>query len=791
VIIILNRTTNFLGTMSRFTIWTTSFCLLSFFFLRSQGTYTFAQEVTQHLKPKIVAARAVDNHTIQIQLDGGIDDIDKNDIELRGDTEIKRLQHDPPYLLLTTSKLNIRNDYFVKIEGRGELPVNLGSLLDRFQSKKPLGFSVESGKTVFRLFVPRAHAVTLVLFDRHDDRRGQEHAMHPHPDGVWEVALNGTHWGKYYGYRIDGPKAAFEKYAPDKVIADPYSIAVCSKNNYHHEAKSLILDTDGYAWDGDQPLNIPWEDLIIYELHVRDMTAHPSSGVRQKGTYLGLIEKDGRGGLHHIKELGVNAVELLPIHEFGNMELPYNVEVNGVKNTWNPYERNHWGYMTSYFFAPESYYASGGNMTLGEYNGIHGQQVEEFKDLVKAFHREGIAVILDVVYNHVSQYDLNPFKYIDKQYYFHLDAEMDFLSFSGCGNDFKTDRAMARRIIVDSVTFWMTEYHVDGFRFDLAAMLDWETIEAITEAARKINPHVILIAEPWGGGKYDLGGFSERGWAAWNDLIRNGVKGQNPEDGLGWIFAHYWNDNNADKMKSYIRGSTREYGGPFVQKKHSVNYLESHDDHTLGDFIRIGSGEVDPKEKIRDLTANAKLSVVQMQLNKLAAAFLFTSQGPVMIHEGQEFARSKVIAETSVPDAKVGYIDHNSYNKDDATNHLNYDHKILNRELFDYYSGLTAMRRQHPAFRNMPADSIRFLDNHVDFSIGFLLPKSASGDSHTFAVLLNANPNRSARFDLPAGHWRRVVDGRQAGTTPFGKPIKRRVTVPPRSALILKELSED
>ncbi|MFQ6113806.1 MAG: pullulanase [bacterium] len=734
---------------------------------------------------KLSSARALDKNHIQVEFENENYTFSGKDLVIDGDVKIVAIKSDGAIVLVETTDLDYRQNYLVEIKGYNKIPVDLGVLLDKVFTHKPLGFNVEGGKTVFRLFAPRAKSVKLVLFEKHTDNRGTEYEMKLTENSVWEMALEGTHWGRYYGYKVFGPTDATETFLPEHVLADPYSKAVCTKNTYLHEAKTIIVNTQNYDWEGDRPLSIPWEDLMIYEMHVRDMTAHPSAGVNEKGTYHGLIESGTRGGINHILDLGVDAVELLPCHEFANVEPPFGQAVNGVTNTWNPYARNHWGYMTSYFFAPESYYASGGTMKPGEYCGIDGQQVREFKDMVKAFHKQGIAVIMDVVYNHVSNYDLNPLKYIDHKYYFRLDPMMHFLGLSGCGNDFKTERPMARRLILDSLKYWLEEYHIDGFRFDLAAMIDWETVEQITEEAKKINPHVILIAEPWGGGKYDLAGFSKRGWAAWNDLFRNGVKGQNPIDGLGWIFAKYWGRNDVQTIQSYIQGSTKQEGGPFTTPAHSVNYLESHDGYTLGDFIRIGSGEVNPQEKIIDLQAHVKLTKKQLKLNKLAAAFLFTSRGSVMIGEGQEFARSKVIAPTDAPDANAGRIDHNSYNKDNETNWLNFEHKELNRELFEYYKGLIELRKEHAAFRHTPGKYIRFLKPRTSFSVGYFLPKEPSGDTRNFVVLLNANSSRGALFKVPEGVWRKVVDGNQAGKTEFGPFIYGEIKVPPQSAVVL------
>ncbi|NOY57634.1 MAG: pullulanase, partial [Calditrichaeota bacterium] len=447
--------------------------------------------------------------------------------------------------------------------------------LDKFYSEKKLGCTWDSEHTTFRLFAPCATEVTCVLFEKYTDKAGNEYPMQRDKDGVWELFLPGYYFGMTYGYKVAGPAGDNEMFDPTKLVADPYSQAVVTKNEYLHRGKTLISKPLDYDWEGDGFVNYDHEDLIIYECHVRDMTAHSSSGVSAelRGSYKGLIRHGKRGGIDYIKSLGVNAVEFLPVQDFANIEIPYNKSVNGVINTWNPYARNHWGYMTSYFFAPESYYASGNTLQPGGYCGTDGRQVSEFKDVVKAFHREGIAVIMDVVYNHVSQYDQNCFKLIDKKYYFRLHDDGAFCSYSGCGNDLKTERPMVRRLIIDSIKFWMQEYHIDGFRFDLAAMIDWETIDAITREARKINPNVILIAEPWGGGKYAPAEFSQHDWAAWNDQFRNGVKGQNPDDGQSFIFGRWWQHENINTIKRYILGDPVRDGGLFLRKAHSVNYL--------------------------------------------------------------------------------------------------------------------------------------------------------------------------------------------------------------------------
>ncbi len=680
----------------------------------------------------------------------------------------------------------------IAISARQAAPSPREKLFASLYSTKELGCTVKKDGTTFRLFAPRSTQVWLVLFDNFDDEKGEEIKMVRDSSGVWEYYSFGRLHGKYYGYRIEGPKKSGEKFDSSIVVADPYSKAVVTKNNYHHSAKTLILDTK-YDWEGDTfvvPAN--HNELIIYEAHIRDLTAHPSSGVSAGGTYLGLTEKGKTGGLSYLKELGVNAVEFLPLQKFGNIEIPYKnnsvTNDSGEVNTWNPYERNHWGYMTSYFFAPETYYASDGTMVRGDYNGIGGRAVKEMKDLVKTLHREGIAVIMDVVYNHVSQYDYNPFKYIDKFYYFNTDSAGNFTKASGCGNDFYTSRSMARRLIVESIKYWMKEYHIDGFRFDLATMIDWETCKQIAIEAKKINPNVILIAEAWGGGKYDPPGFSDIGWASWNDRFRNGVKGQNPYNDAGFIFGRFQDRNTKQSIKSFVTGTLREDGGMYLQKEHSVNYLESHDNYTIGDFIRISAGSVTDSTRVTNMDKHVALTPNQLALNKLAAMFLLTSQGPMMIHEGQEYARSKVIAHTSAPDIKVGTIDQNSYEKDNETNYINYHHRDLNRELFDYYKGLIELRKQYPIFSSAPKEAVEFLSTNDDFLIAFKLDakktKSIKGKD-SFIVIINGNPTKIGEINLPKGKWSVIANDKSVSLRKPLATLTKTAIVPAASGIII------
>lgn len=653
--------------------------------------------------------------------------------------------------------------------------------LDKYYSGKKLGSFVQEGKTYFRLFAPSAEKVVAALFDKPEDKKGFDYDMIKDEDGVWETEVDGELYGKFYGYKVshkdDGSSG-------EVICVDPYSKAVATFNTYANPRRSVIIKENDFDWEGDEWIKRDWRDLIIYEMHIRDMTAHHSAGAENRGTYTALVEKGKTGGIDYIKNLGVNTVELLPAQEFGNCEIPYKDSLLGRMNTWNPYERNHWGYMTAAFFAPEAYYSET-EFKWNEWMGSSAKQVNDFKEMVKAFHKEGIGVIMDVVYNHLSEYEVGNLKQIDKEYYFRLDDKGNFVSESFCGNDLKTERPMMRRLIIESVLYWMEEYHVDGFRFDLGKLIDWETIEEIIREAKKINPNVVFVCEPWGGG-YDPAGFSLREWGSWNDQIRNGIKGENPFNGHGWIFGKWFGNNNPDRIKSYVNGTlVRDKHGLFQKKEHAVNYLESHDGYTLGDFIRIGTKEINPDKVIEDVDNHVKLSPLQMKLNKLGALFLFTSQGITMIHSGQEFARSKVIPlDVEVKDDHKGKIDHNSYEKDNETNYINYKHAEINSELMNYYKGLIELRKTYPAFRRAPYEAVEFFkitDN--EFAAGYRI----SYDSEQFLVLMNADQKKKEEFILPEGEWEILVNPEEAGVKSLGSK-KNKIEVEPSGGYVLKKL---
>ena len=641
------------------------------------------------------------------------------------------------------------------------------------ESSLSYGAFVHRENTTFKIHAPGAAKAFVVIFAHAEDSTGTEYAMESAGNGDWTLTLDNAGVGTLYGYRLDGNSGGID---PKVIIADPYSLAAVTQNAYRPVAKSLIID-ESFDWGDDAWKAIDARDLIIYEMHIRDMTEDPSSGVEQRGTYLGLTEPNRHGGLSHLKSLGVNAVQILPVMDFANFEVPFEDSTAPVFNSWNPYARNHWGYMTTFFFAPESYYASNGTDTPGAWNGIGGKAVPEFKTLIKTLHQNDLAVIMDVVYNHVSNYDYQPMKYSGREDYFRFDKKGNWKSESGCGNDTQSENPVMRKMILESLKFWMTHYHIDGFRFDLGNLIDKETRELIIKELREINPHVIILAEPWGAG-YDPNGFSDQGWASFNDKIRNGVKGQNPNDGLGFIFGKWQGDNTPKTLERYAMGSLRKFGGQYVSTAHSVNYLEVHDDYTLGDFIRIGSGAVGEHEVITDREANAQVRGVQLAMNKLAALYLFTSQGITFIHEGQEWARSKVIANTDVPDPQVGQLDHNSYNKDNQTNWLNWNEMDENPELVDYYKGLIALRNLFPEFRHSSPDDFEFINTRTKIALTYKL-------AGRFMVALNGDPKRPLELLVPEDEtWSVLVDGDRVDLS-GSKTMSGKIWVPSTSGMVL------
>ncbi|MCH8495705.1 MAG: hypothetical protein LAT57_08770 [Balneolales bacterium] len=653
------------------------------------------------------------------------------------------------------------------------------------------GCHINRGCTTFRVFCPRSPFVEIEIFDNFDDETGDRKSMARNEAGVWEITIEENLAGKYYGYWITPPfnGAPFEK--SDFLVADPYCLWATVKHNFSQDARSMIVDQQPFDWEGDTFVSpADPRDLVIYEAHLKDLTGHISPEENELSWYERFLKAGNKGGIEYLKSLNINALEFLPLQKFAYKETPYKFETSdGVKNSWNPYATNYWGYMTSFFFMPESLYAISDLPKPDQTYGLKPDGINQVKSVVKSLHKAGISVILDVVYNHVSQYDRNPLKYLDRGYYFRHDKNRHYKSDSGCGNDFRTESPLGRKLIVDSVLYWMKEFHIDGFRFDLANLIDRETLITIREEARKINPNVILIGEPWGGG-YNPTGFSEIGWSSWNDQIRNGVKGSDPVHDPGYIFGRWQRETSRLSLENYMRGTLQHQpNGRFLRSQHSVNYLESHDGYTLGDFIRIVINHVNATKAFDKREGLVTLEGVELSMSRLAALFLMVSQGVTMIHAGQEFGRTKWIVDDGTPDPEINRLDHNSYNKDNATNYIHFEDIWRNEALFDYYRGLIKLRRNSPALRKANAESVHFSNYNDALHITCTISNHGTADPFEYFISMNANPDNEQTVSLPDGFWQLMVSETVASNVPISV-ISGTVKIPPFSGMVLRRLSK-
>ena len=629
------------------------------------------------------------------------------------------------------------------------------------------GAFLRPGGIEFKIYAPNSDKVKLVIFEKVDDESGHEYPMEKLENGDWTYFLKNAPLGTMYGYRLTGPWND-----ENVIVADPYSKATVTQNNWRHVAKSLVIDAS-FDWEGDTWTNIHPRDLIIYETHVRDMTAHKSSNATAKGSYLGFIEKDQNGGIEHLKSLGVNAVQFLPLWDFANFEIPYKQDADGMYNDWNPYERNHWGYMPTFFMAPESYYETDGTNEPLAWNGTDGRAISEMKSMVKSLHKEGMAVILDVVVNHISNYDWHPLKYIDKTVYFKLDKQGDFLS-QCCGNLLASDHQPVRDYIIESLKYWMTDYHIDGFRFDQAHLLSAETATFIIDELKKINPNVIIYGEAWNEREKE---FSELGWGSFNARFRDVLRGDlHNYDEKGFLFGNFRDSESLKNLQSLILGTPNIY----QSSAHAVNFLEVHDDYCFNDYLRLSSSRNSKDDIIQDPMKHIELDDDLLRKNKLGALILLTSQGIPIIHQGQDWAHSQIIAETDAHDPNVGKMDRNPYNKDNETNWVNWLEKEQNKELADYYSGLIDLRRTHTEFRHATKKDFKF-QGLADHALGYVI-------RDRIAVYINGENSTAVETDLPEGKWQLIVNNEEVNLNGI-RQVSGKISIPPTSGIVLQRIN--
>ncbi len=602
---------------------------------------------------------------------------------------------------ITGFNVDITKNYTVSVkfgDSEATKSVSLQNLYDTdsfeaaFTYDGTLGSVYEKTHTTFRLWAPISQSVSLNIYNQGHplyDRLGVSSVentpistvdMTKIENGVWEIVLTGDYASKYYTFNVTNNDVTQE-------VTDPYSYSTGANG-----LRSMVVDfdqTDPAYWEFDRRPNTikTFTDYIIWELHVRDLTTHSSwNGTNaNRGKFLGLAESGTTyssggvtvtTGLDHIEELGVNAVHLLPIFDFGYVDevAVFNNPdmVNGVFN---------WGYM------PYHYNTLEGSYSTNPFDG--NVRIYEFKKAVQALHAKNIRVIMDVVYNHTGESEGSNFNKIIPGYYHRLNAQGGFSNGSGTGNETASERSMVRKLFVDSTVFLAKEYNLSGFRFDLMSLHDIETMNTIRTEMDKIDPTIILYGEPWAGGDTlikgeDAAGMTntnnwdrtqirklDSGIAAFNDLFRNALKGT-PDGAAGGFIQGQMDENKMNDLKKGMLGATGQFTNSPLQ---NILYGEAHDNLTLHDKFR-SSG-----------VSNLEVQHAQVQSN----AMVLTSMGIPFLHAGTEFLRSKP--------KQDGTYEHNSYESPDSVNQLRWDRKLTYNNVFEYHKALIHIRKTFNGFR--------------------------------------------------------------------------------------------
>ena len=657
-------------------------------------------------------------------------------------------------LLMLEKPFNLSQDtvlsYRVEMPNYRSTGLTLGEILDTpsYYSDAQLGVHYTAQKSIFRLFAPTASGVTLNLYDVPSSGKAKNYSLKHKQHGVWEITVPGNLKNKYYTYCVKGSDPRFK---PNHELIDPYS-----KSNTAHNGRGMIIDDKTPV--ADRP-NFDISQAVIYEMHIRDLTISPNSGVKNKGKYIGLIEEATRlpghseitTALDHILELGVNVVQILPFQDFENDE---------SKNDYN------WGYMPVHFNSPDGWYAT---------ERQNAKRVEETKKMINAFHKKGIKVIMDVVYNHTAENNpdkLFSFNGIVPGYYYRLKPDGSYWNGSGTGNEFRSEAPMGRKFLLDSLKYWVNEYKVDGFRFDLMGLIDLQTVEQIARELHLIDPNIFVYGEPWAGGDTPTkitskGTQRSQGFSVFNDNFRNSLKGSVFGIDKGYIQI----GNYVDGIKQGVIGSVKDFTDSPLE---TLNYLECHDNRTLWDRL-VYTTKGDKAITEADLIA----------MDKLGALILFTSQGVPFIEAGQEFLRSK-----------GG--DENSYNKPDSVNQIDWSNKLQYHDVYQYYRGLIQLRKAHPMLRFKTKEdvlaNVKFLDDDLKLTlpqhvVGYLVSRGNSGDAwKSILVLTNPNPIK-VDVPIPAGDWYLAVDADNAYQSQLlnRRPelIEQKISLPGRTGLVL------
>ncbi len=591
-----------------------------------------------------------------------------------------------------------------------------------------LGLRYTPQSSAFRIWSPVAEQAQLLLYKEGSGGEAYKKiSLEKGPQGTWATTIPGDLKGEFYAFRVMINKIWLN------AVPDPYAKSVGVNGR-----RAMVVDldeTDPPGWDADRgPELTSQTDAIVYELHVRDASIAANSGIRNKGKYLGLAEEGTTNeagmstGLDHIKELGVTHVHFLPFYDY--------LSVDETKLETAQYN---WGYEPLNYDVPEGSYAT------DPYDGK--TRIKELKQIIHAFHRNGLGVVMDVVYNHTMLTEDSYFNQLVPGYYYRQTAEGKFSDATACGNETASERPMMRKFMIESLKYWVKEYHIDGFRFDLMGVHDIETMNIIAAELRKIRPGILLYGEGWTAKESPLPeekralkrfAYKLDNIAVFSDDLRDGLKGSvfvNSEKGFvsgrqGMEESIKFGVVAACRHPQVNYAKINYSNAPYANDPtNTVTYAECHDNHVLWDKLALSASGAGEKER--------------KEMYKLALGIVLTSQGISFLHAGSEFLRTKNGNE-------------NSYNAGDVTNAIDWSLKTKNKDVFDYVKALIQLRKAHPAFRlrtgREVAEYIHFTDVPVGV-VAYTIDGKVVGDHwKRIMVIYNSQP-RKAKLSLPAGNW--------------------------------------
>ena len=618
-------------------------------------------------------------------------------------------------------------------------------------------------ETKFTLWAPTAEEVRVLLYDSGNEGSAyQTLSLEMGEDGIWNTSIKEDLKGKFYTFNVK---------VNGKWLGDtPGIMAKAVGVNGKRAAVIDLRSTDPEGWANDvRPLLKDYADIIVYEMHHRDFSLDSVSGIRNKGKFLALTElgtttsQGEKTGIDHLKELGVTHVHILPSYDYASVD-----ESKPDKAQYN------WGY------DPQNYNVPDGSYSTDPYK--PDVRIKEFKQMVQALHKAGIRVVLDVVYNHTFNTEESNFERTVPGYFYRQTKDGKPANGSGCGNETASDRAMMRKYMVESVLYWINEYHIDGFRFDLMGIHDIETMNEIRAAVDKIDPSIFIYGEGWAASTPQLDQeelamkaniYKMPRIAAFSDEMRDGLRGGWDDDRKGaFLIGQPGHEMSikfglvgAVKHPQVINDSVNYSKEPWaLQPTQMISYVSCHDDMCLADRL---------KATMPDATDEERAS-----LHKLAETFVFTSQGVPFIFAGVEMMRDK-----------KGI--HNSYNSPDSINTIDWRNKTIHHDVFDYVRELIALRKNHPAFRMGDADKVRqymeFLPVEGSNLVAFILKDNANGDSWKNIIVAFNSRKEPAKLSIPTGRYTIVCKDGKIKQSGMGQVSGNEIIVPARSAMIIHQ----